>query len=214
MQETVQYVVPVELREADEGPTLHGVVLQEGRAAQGGRAESFAPLSVVWPATGIALLAEHRGTALAHAVPVRDSDGSIRVQPPASAAIVAAFNARAQVSLALNFIRLSEESQKRVGHPRNSTRAFLPAAALGSESRVQAGGGRGPRPEPPQSLAVIDIPKLFRRKAEVRASYADQVVAQIMSAASAASDGSALAAIETSASRWWGSGTGLCNCHT
>ena len=73
MQETVKYVVPVELREADEGPTLHGVVLQEGRAAQGGRAESFAPLSVVWPATtGIALLAEHRGTAMAHAVPVRD----------------------------------------------------------------------------------------------------------------------------------------------
>ena len=52
---------------------------------------------------------------------------------------------------------------------------------------------------------MIDIPKLFRRKAEVRASYADQVVAQIMSAASAASDGSALAAIETAA-RWWGSG--------
>ena len=51
----------------------------------------------------------------------------------------------------------------------------------------------------------MDFPKLFRRKAEVRASYADQVVAQIMSAASAASDGSALAAIET-ASRWWGSG--------
>ena len=38
---------------------------------------------------------------------------------------------------------------------------------------------------------MIDvIPKLFRRKAEVRASYADQVVAQIMSAASGASDGS------------------------
>ena len=52
---------------------------------------------------------------------------------------------------------------------------------------------------------MIDIPKLFRRKAEVRASYADQVVAQIMSAASGASDGSALAALET-ASRLWGAG--------
>ena len=52
---------------------------------------------------------------------------------------------------------------------------------------------------------MIDIPKLFRRKAEVRASYADQVVAQIMASASAASDGSALAAIET-ASRLWGAG--------
>ena len=43
-------------------------------------------------------------------------------------------------------------------------------------------------------------------KPEVRsANYTDQVIAQIMSHASGASDGSALAAIETSA-RWWGSG--------
>ena len=62
MAETVQYVVPVELREADDGPMLRGVVLQEGRAAaQGGRAEVFAPLSVVWPSDGIALRGEHRG---------------------------------------------------------------------------------------------------------------------------------------------------------
>ena len=52
---------------------------------------------------------------------------------------------------------------------------------------------------------MIDIAKLFRRKAEVRESYSDAVIAQIMSAASAASDGSALAAIET-ASRLWASG--------
>ena len=53
---------------------------------------------------------------------------------------------------------------------------------------------------------MISIPKLFnRRKAEVRESYTDQVVARIMASASAASDGSALAAIETAA-RWWGSG--------
>ena len=53
---------------------------------------------------------------------------------------------------------------------------------------------------------MISIPKLFnRRKAEVRESYADQVVAQIMASASAASDGRALASIESSA-RVWGSG--------
>ena len=44
------------------------------------------------------------------------------------------------------------------------------------------------------------------RRPEVRsANYADQVIAQIMASASGASDGSALAAIETAA-RWWGSG--------
>ena len=53
MAETLNYVVPVELREASDGPMLRGIVLQEGRAAQGGRAEVFAPFSVVWPALGI-----------------------------------------------------------------------------------------------------------------------------------------------------------------
>ena len=50
------------------------------------------------------------------------------------------------------------------------------------------------------------ISKLFhRQRAEVRESYTDAVIARIMASASAASDGSALAAIETAA-RWWGSG--------
>ena len=94
MADTLQYVIPVELREASEGPTLRGVVLQEGRAAQGGRAEVFAPLSVVWPSNGIALLAEHRGSELARAVPTRDADGSLRIETPATPAILEAFEAR------------------------------------------------------------------------------------------------------------------------
>ena len=50
------------------------------------------------------------------------------------------------------------------------------------------------------------ISKLFhRQRAEVRESYTDAVIARVMASASAASDGSALAAIETAA-RWWGSG--------
>ena len=39
MREPLQYIVPVEVREADDGPKLRGTILQEGRAAQGGRAE-------------------------------------------------------------------------------------------------------------------------------------------------------------------------------
>ena len=35
MQEPLQYIVPVEVREADDGPKLRGTILQEGRAAQG-----------------------------------------------------------------------------------------------------------------------------------------------------------------------------------
>ena len=33
MPDTLSYVVPVEVREAADGPMLRGVILQEGRAA-------------------------------------------------------------------------------------------------------------------------------------------------------------------------------------
>ena len=53
---------------------------------------------------------------------------------------------------------------------------------------------------------MIGLSKLFRRRSpEVRETYADAVIARIMAGASGASDGSALAAIETAA-RWWGAG--------
>ena len=54
---------------------------------------------------------------------------------------------------------------------------------------------------------MIGLSRLFRRRSpEVRESYTDQVISRIMAAsASGASDGAALAAIETSA-RWWGAG--------
>ena len=53
---------PIELRESEGGPVLHGVLIQEGRAASA-RAEVFAPL-VVWFGRvpgGIAVRAEHLG---------------------------------------------------------------------------------------------------------------------------------------------------------
>ena len=46
----------VEVRESDKPgyePTLRGVMLQEGRAASGGRAEVFTPGSVEWPSEGV-----------------------------------------------------------------------------------------------------------------------------------------------------------------
>ena len=53
---------------------------------------------------------------------------------------------------------------------------------------------------------MIELSKIFhRRKREIRESYTNQIVARIMASASGASDGRALAAIET-ASRVWGSG--------
>ena len=126
MQEPLQYVVPVELRESDGGPMLRGTVLQEGRAAQGGRAESFSPLSVVWPSDGIALLSEHRGAELARAVPTRDADGSLRIETPATQPILEAYETRKFFSV--EFHAISEVRTK--GGVREITRALVDAAAL------------------------------------------------------------------------------------
>ena len=126
MAETVQYVVPVELREADDGPMLRGVVLQEGRAAQGGRAEVFTPLSVLWPADGIAIRAEHRGVEVGRAVPTRDADGSLRIETRATPAILTAYKTRRYFSV--EFHALAEV--RTAGGVREITRALVDAAAM------------------------------------------------------------------------------------
>ena len=126
MAEPLQYVVPVELRESDGGPWLKGTILQEGRAAQGGRAELFSPFSVVWPSDGIALLGEHRGAALARAVPTRSADGSLRIETRATPAILEAFETRKFFSI--EFHAISEVRTK--GGVREITRGLVESAAL------------------------------------------------------------------------------------
>ena len=83
MAETVLYVVPVEVvRRRRSDVAWRG--LARGPRAHGGRAEVFAPFSVVWPSDGIALRGEHRGLELARAVPTRDADGSLRIETRAT----------------------------------------------------------------------------------------------------------------------------------
>ena len=146
MQEPLQYVVPVELREATEGPMLAGTVLQEGRAAAGGRAEVFAPLSVLWPSDGINILSEHRGAGLARAVPTRDADGSIQIETRATPAILEAYATRKFFSV--EFHAISEVRTK--GGIREITRALVDAAALVAS--------------PEYSQATAEIRDQFRRK--------------------------------------------------
>ena len=64
--------IPVEIREGDNGQTLSGTILQEGRAATGGRRELFVPGSVTWPVEGMDLLVRHGGP---HAVRVTTFQG-------------------------------------------------------------------------------------------------------------------------------------------
>ena len=125
----------IEIRESTDGPMLAGTVLQEGRAAQGGRAESFSPFSVIWPADGLKILAEHRGSELARAVPIRAADGSLNISTPATQPILDAFATRKFFSV--EFRAISEIRTK--GGTREITRALVEAAALvSSPEYVQA----------------------------------------------------------------------------
>ena len=104
---------PVEVRESASGPMLHGVLIQEGRAASV-RAEVFAPLSLVWASTGIAIRAKHLGVEDSRAVPTREANGEIRIAAPASPAIVAAFN-EGRKFLSIEFHALQETRSKASG---------------------------------------------------------------------------------------------------
>ena len=115
----------VEVRE--KKGTLRGVILQEGRAASGGRAEVFAPGSVTWPAEGVAIRAEHRGDTETRAMPTRDDRGRIRIRAKATDAIRAAVRA-GKTYMSVEFISLSE--RRTAGGVREILRALVEGAAL------------------------------------------------------------------------------------
>ena len=116
----------IEIREAKDGPVLHGILIQEGRAASV-RAEVFAPLSLVWASDGISIRAKHLGAEDSRAVPTREPNGEIRIAAPASAAIVAAFN-EGRKFLSIEFHSLKET--RSAAGVRELQLAFLPGAAM------------------------------------------------------------------------------------
>lgn len=117
--------VITEIRE--EGGELHGVILQEGRAASAGRSEVFAPGSVSWPADGVGILAEHLGPVEARAFPHRDRLGRIMVRARASAALRDAI-AGGKRYMSIEFRSLEERTTK--AGVREILRAYVDAAAL------------------------------------------------------------------------------------
>ena len=121
--------VALELRETvpGDGPLLSGTIIQEGRAATGGRAEVFAPGSVVWPASGVGVLLRHHGAVETRAVPTREADGSIRISAPANDAMRQAFEAGRRF-LSVEFEAVREV--RTAGGVREVQRAFVDAAAL------------------------------------------------------------------------------------
>ena len=120
---------PVEVRESATGPVLHGVLIQEGRAASA-RAEVFAPLSLVWASDGVAIRAKHLGAEVSRAIPTREANGEIRIETPASAGLVAAFN-EGRRFLSIEFHAVQET--RNAAGVREIQQAFVPGAALVSE---------------------------------------------------------------------------------
>ena len=120
-------MVPLVVEIRAEGEHLHGVILQEGRAASGGRAEVFTPGAVTWPADGIGILDEHGGPEIARAYPHRDRDGRIMIRARATDAIRAAIQA-GRNRMSIEFRALQERTTR--GGVREVLRAMVTAAAL------------------------------------------------------------------------------------
>ena len=89
---------------------LHGVLIQEGRAASA-RAEVFAPGSLVWGSEGVAIRAAHLAGEDSRAIPTREKNGEIRIAAPASPALVAAYN-EGRKFLSIEFHALQETRSK------------------------------------------------------------------------------------------------------
>ena len=93
-----------------EKGVLQGIIIQEGRAARGGRAEVFAPGSCIWRPRGVELRNVHssspKSRILGHVLPTRDADGNIRFEEPLTPTL-RTFAERAN-GLSLEFVPLTE----------------------------------------------------------------------------------------------------------
>ena len=117
----------IELRETQgREPELHGIILQEGRAASR-RSEIFAPGSVSWPANGIEIRAVHKGATESRAHPVRGSDGTLSIRARATDALREAIQAGKKY-MSVEFSAIEQRNTE--GGIREITRAMVFGAAL------------------------------------------------------------------------------------
>ena len=136
MLETLQYVVPVEVRSAgpEDGPHLFATIIQEGRAGSV-RPELFAPMSIIWPENGVAVRVEHRGKEIIRSIPERHQNGDIRIRARATPEIQEAFTTKRFMSI--EFTSLSET--RLASGIREIARAYVGAVAMVSDPEyVQA----------------------------------------------------------------------------
>ena len=116
----------VECRASNDGPMLHGVVITEGRAARGGRAEVFAPGALTWREDGIGINLTHLAAPEVRAVPVREGN-EIRISAKATPALFAAVNGGKRY-MSVEFHPITET--RTAGGIREIELALLTAATL------------------------------------------------------------------------------------
>lgn len=117
----------LELRAEEAGPSLYAVILQEGRAASGGRAEVFAPGSAVWSNDGVDVRLDHGEPPAARAFPVRAEDGRIEIRVRATDPIQRAVESGRQY-MSVEFHSVLERRTK--AGVREIQRAIIVGAAL------------------------------------------------------------------------------------
>lgn len=143
----------LEIREqAGREPMLHGTLIQEGRAATGGRRELFAPNSIEWPTGGVAIKTVHLGPVETRAQVVRHRDGRLAITALATDGIQEAYQDGKRF-LSVEFRAVDERTTR--GGIREIQRAFVDSAAL-----VE-------RPEYDTAVAEIREQSAAVRKAEV-----------------------------------------------
>ena len=124
----MRHTFEVEIREAEgKRPRLRGVMITEGRAASGGRAEVFAPGSIQFPTEGVGIQTRHHGPVEVRAQPIRQRDGRIEVMADATEAIREAISAGKR-HMSVEFRAIRERTT--AGGVREILQAFVPRAAL------------------------------------------------------------------------------------
>ena len=135
MIEKINQGIELEIREDERlGPMLHAVILQEGRAASGGRSELFVPGSSTWPESGIEIKIGHGGQVETLAHPVRSPEGGeIRIAVRTTDRITKSVQEGTK-GMSVEFFALAES---RAGAVREIERALISGAALVSSPEYQ-----------------------------------------------------------------------------
>ena len=124
----MKIVADVEIRESKGGKRLELTLIQEGRAAAGGRRELFTLGSISWPDEGVAIRSVHLGPAIGRAHPARRPDGRIQISTKANAAMVKAVEVEGKRGASVEFVPIRQTTTQ--GGVTEVRRAFVDGVAL------------------------------------------------------------------------------------